>query len=823
MSRILRCSALAVGLVLALPLAAVHLLLRGSLPRLEGRVATASLVAPVTLERDALGIVTVTASSRNDLAFGTGFAQGQDRFFEMDLSRRLAAGELSELFGAAALDQDRRARLFRFRHVAQRALQAATPEQRAVLEAYARGVNAGMASLASRPWEYWLLRSRPAPWRPEDTLLVVHAMWWQLQYGDLRRERLRRTINQKLGGPECAEGWKCALAFLYPPYTRWDSPNVEDEAALRAADARVSQPQPVPAANALDVRSGSPSPRAALRRTGPAKAGDEAVLAEYLESSELRDIGSNNWALAGGRTASGAALVASDMHLGLRVPTIWYRMRLRLVAPGAARPELDVNGVTLPGAPLVVAGSNGHVAWSFTNSDGFWSDTRPEECLGLEGSTMHTAAGGAALTTVDETIHVRGRADAVLAVHTSEAGVLLEHDPVEHRCWFAHWLAMVPAATNLNLLSIERATSVQEVLALAPELGIPHQNLIAGDAAGHIGWTVAGRLPLAEGADRAAGPTGWRTAANAPHLADPPIAMLWSANSRPSEGAEDLAAIGGAEASLGAGYMLGARARQIRDALRALPRRATPADMLRIQLDDRAVFLSRWRDLLLGLTDAEALAGSPSRGEFRRLVAGWEARASTDSVGYRLVRTYRDRVADEVWQSILRALEVTSDEPPPAQFEQPLWTLVSERPLHMLAPEHESWRAFLLSQLDRVASELAAECGALARCNWGSGRAVRIRHPLSGALPLISPLLDMPPFELPGDHDMPRVQDGAFGASERFAVAPGHEAEGYLDIAGGQSGHPLSPYYRAGFREWARGEPLPFLPGPPRHRLVLQP
>jgi penicillin amidase len=100
---------------------------------------------------------------------------------------------------------------------------------------------------------------------------------------------------------------------------------------------------------------------------------------------------------------------------------------------------------------------------------------------------------------------------------------------------------------------------------------------------------------------------------------------------------------------------------------------------------------------------------------------------------------------------------------------------------------------------------------------------VRIRHPLSGALPLISPLLDMPPFELPGDHDMPRVQAGAFGASERFAVAPGHEAEGYLDIAGGQSGHPLSPYYRAGFREWARGEPLPFLPGPPRHRLVLQP
>jgi penicillin amidase len=100
---------------------------------------------------------------------------------------------------------------------------------------------------------------------------------------------------------------------------------------------------------------------------------------------------------------------------------------------------------------------------------------------------------------------------------------------------------------------------------------------------------------------------------------------------------------------------------------------------------------------------------------------------------------------------------------------------------------------------------------------------VQIRHPLSRALPGLSGLLDMPAVELPGDHDMPRVQDGAFGASERFAVSPGHEAEGYLHIPGGQSGHPLSPYYRAGFDAWARGEPQPFLPGPAEHLLTLRP
>jgi penicillin amidase len=129
----------------------------------------------------------------------------------------------------------------------------------------------------------------------------------------------------------------------------------------------------------------------------------------------------------------------------------------------------------------------------------------------------------------------------------------------------------------------------------------------------------------------------------------------------------------------------------------------------------------------------------------------------------------------------------------------------------------------LLGQTDASIVALTEDCGELARCTWGARHVVRIRHPLSGALPYLARFFDMPSLELPGDHDMPRVQDGAFGASERFAVSPGHESQGYLHIAGGQSGHPLSPYYRAGFDAWARGEPLPFLPGSVQHRLTLQP
>lgn len=159
----------------------------------------------------------------------------------------------------------------------------------------------------------------------------------------------------------------------------------------------------------------------------------------------------------------------------------------------------------------------------------------------------------------------------------------------------------------------------------------------------------------------------------------------------------------------------------------------------------------------------------------------------------------------------------------PAQFESPLWEMLSRQPPHLLAREYADWPAFLGAQLDATIADLGKECPELARCTWGKHNVVRIRHPLSRALPALGWLLDMPPLELPGDANMPRVQQVAFGASERFAVSPGHEQEGYFELPGGQSGHPLSPFYRSGFLAWAHGEPQPFLPGPAQHTLTLKP
>jgi penicillin amidase len=201
-------------------------------------------------------------------------------------------------------------------------------------------------------------------------------------------------------------------------------------------------------------------------------------------------------------------------------------------------------------------------------------------------------------------------------------------------------------------------------------------------------------------------------------------------------------------------------------------------------------------------------------------------------VGYRIVRAFRRRVAEATLAPLLapcRAADPQFDylgtrEPRRAfrQWEGPVWALVSQRPAHLLDRRFTTWDALLLGALDRTLDELV-RMGALAERTWGERNTVWIRHPLSSSVPGLSWLVDMRPLPLPGDGNMPRVQTPTEGASERFAVSPGHEERGYLHMPAGQSGHPLSPHYADGQEAWARGEPTPFLPGPAASVLTLTP
>ena len=311
---------LAAGLVMLMGVATaggglyVQRQLQHSLPLTSGDATVTGLSAPVIVDRDALGVPKITAASRADAARALGFVHAQDRFFQMDLQRRQPAGELSALVGARALEADRTARVHRFRHISQQAIAQAAPEYRVILEAYAQGVNAGLAALAAAPIEYHVLRAVPEPWKPEDSILTVLAMFNTLQGRQAQFEMTFGALHDIMP--------PAMYDFLTARGSEWDAP---------VTGGRFLRP-PVPTADVFDLRrelqKGTTSSTASPPLDGsPAHDRAVAIAAPWLALSadEAAGLGSNNWAVAGSHTASGAALVANDMHLAIGVPNIWYR------------------------------------------------------------------------------------------------------------------------------------------------------------------------------------------------------------------------------------------------------------------------------------------------------------------------------------------------------------------------------------------------------------------------------------------------------------------------------------------------------------------
>jgi penicillin amidase len=771
----------AIGVIALAVAAAAWLALRASLPRIDGEAPLAGLSAPVEIGRDAAGVPVIRGATRADVARATGYAHAQDRLFQMDLLRRTGAGELAALLGPGLVDTDRRIRLHQFRQRAREALAALGDGDRALLEAYAEGVNAGAAALGARPFEYLLLGLSPAAWRAEDSILVVHAMWIDLQGLDDADGQQRGRLAAAL--PDAV------YRLLVEPDAAWEAP----------LDGSRLPEVPMPAAELYDLRRLDRSLFESLDAPG---AGDAAK------------VGSNNWAVAGHRVQGGGALLANDMHLGLRVPNVWYRARL-----AAAAERIDVTGVSLPGVPAIVAGSNGRIAWGFTNSYGDFQDLVRLEA-GAEAGTYLTADGPRAFEVDRETIEVAGADPVTLKVRRTIWGPVIGDDGDGRELALA-WTAHRAGATDMALLGLERARNLDHAVAAIGGAGMPAQNVMIADAGGRIGWVLSGRLPLRAGIDATrpspwhaagAGWQGWLPREESPRLLDPAVGFAWSANAR-VVGGEDFARIGDGD------YAAAARARQIRDRLARLDA-VTVADMLAIQLDERADYLAHWQAVLLRALERAGEA------EAARLVAGWSGGAGVDDAGYRLLREFERRVKQRAFNMIAApalARWPEFDWHAPERFTEVAWRLVAARPAHLLDPRFADWDAWLADVAARTVSDRPAACASLADCRWGAVNVARIRHPISDAVPALGVFLDMPAEPLPGDWSMPRVQSPGFGASERFAVSPGREREGYFHMPGGQSGHPLSPFYRAGHAAWVRGEATPFLPGEAEHVLRLLP
>lgn len=777
---------LALALLLALAVAGVYAVLRASLPVLDGELPLAGLTAPVEVAFDARGIPAISARTREDAYRALGYLAARDRLFQMDLMRRRTAGRLAEILGEGLSEDDRWRRVLGYEQVARAAVARLPRDQRTVLDAYAEGVNQGMASLAVVPFEFWLLGYRPEPWRPEDSLLVVLGMHESLAWsGD--EERMATRMEAALP--------PAVFDFLLPDRDRYTE-------ALRENPSQRRPPPPLPRQEL-----------AALLRAGPATASPPDPSAAHARAPRIA-WGSNAWALSPSQTKDGAALLANDMHLPLGVPNLWYRARLDYEGG-------HFEGFVLPGVPAPISGSNGRIAWGFTNTLGDFVDlvrVEPE----AEGSPRYrTPEGGEPFRERVETLRVKGGAAQTFTVRETRWGPVLE-EPLLGRPVAVRWTALDPAAVDLKLLDLDRADDVRQALALFGTAGSPPLNALVADRDGNIGWTLAGKVPRRFGLDGlvsrswADGGRGWRgylDPAELPRRYNPAEGFIVSANQRMADP--------GYPYAIGRGFGDGHRALRIAERLRER-RDWDEAALLGVQLDTAAEFYRPYQAAALSALDAASDADAEA-GALKRELLAWDGGAGPDSRGLRLLIAFRRELAASMFRPLLRGAGLPDD------FEYD-WTLLDE-PLKQwleartpeLLPEegHPGWNGFLLARLKTAARTLgdpAADGGP-----WGDGNRVLIQHPFSKVLPALARWLDMPTEPLAGCPACVRFYAPGYGASERLVVAPGREAAGILNMPTGQSGHPLSPFYADQQGDWVRGAASPLRQAGIHHRLAFRP
>jgi len=790
----------------------VYFILRASLPELDGSKLITLLNQSVQIARDAQGIPTIRTKHRQDTAFALGYVHAQERYFQMDLLRRKAAGELADLLGDGALESDVRVKLHRFKERAKQIIRNLPRAHYASLIAYSNGVNAGIEALTNDPYQYLLLGQLPQQWNPEDSVLCVYAM-----YLDLNDERGERKTSLAILKDELPEQW---FNFLTVKGGIWD-------AALdggKPADTQLTIPS-TKLPESLLQKNAADNDVAYLQKSAP----------DFLSASNFLP-GSNSWAIDASLTAYSSAMLANDMHLTLRVPNIWYRASWYL---GDGR---RVTGVTLPGTPVMVIGSNEAITWGLTNSYGDWGDIITLT-TNKENTQYLSAEGWKDFSLYNHLIiSSSGHSKEYISIETDRGPVIGRNHKGEY---IVHqWLAYAPQAVNFNLLELEKSKTVGEVLKIAPNLGLPPQSLLIADQEGHIGWTIAGLIPernsneISDSKEQAN--KGWRKyqdAGDYPVFVDPDNHRLWSANNQLVSG-EKLAMIGFE------GGDLGARAQQIRDGLLA-KEHFKEADLLAIQLDTRSVFLQRWQQLLLDSLELENSlerknsqavdANMPGSGNKASLLLMTDVlknesnlSADPDSVAYGLVKAFRENVVNNSIGWIYNDLEKQH----PLLFkrssidkliEYPVWKLVSKMPQHLIPAGYKSWHDFLIGSARKAYNDITNNGqAALAQQSWGQLHKTTIRNSLSAALPGLGLLLDMPASPLSGDRNMPKVSAADFGASVRMVVSPGQEKNGIMHMPAGQSSHPLSPYYSAGHQDWLEGKASAFLPGKTKWLLELK-
>jgi penicillin amidase len=740
----------------------------------------AAISAGVRIDRDRWGIPRISAETDEDLFFGFGYAMAQDRLFQLDYLRRKAAGRLSEVLGPDGLEMDVAARTIGIARIAEAEWERTPAETRSLLIAFSGGIDASIAAAGERlPIEFDLLDYTPEPWSPVDCLAIAGEFRAYLTV------RLPVIFIPELGKRVLGEG------ALYRAFLQGEA---DDESIVP------------PGAYPPDSRPPDSRPS----DSGPsAQAGTLPVGQAISDPSD--GVGSNNWVLAGSRSATGAPMIASDPHIAFAAVSCWYEVTL-------TGGSFDVTGMAYAGMPAVMFGRNRRVGWGITNNICSQRDLYVERTDPTHPGAFLYGGRWEPAGERTERIEVRGRETVARTIRSSRNGPIVDEllpeparapGPISLR-----WLGATCCRWLTSLLAMDRATTVAELRQAVRGWRVPTWSLMLADADGHIGYQVAGEIPLRAVEERGYRP-GWDPAhawqgvvpwEAMPQLADPERGWIASANNRPAPADFPY--------SLSGRWASGYRARRIRQMLEARKRHARE-DFARMQMDVLSLRAVTCLPPLLQAVAAHADAGhaDPRIRQAAERLAEWDCRMETDRIGATIFEVFfghwSTRVAAERFSDGTAALVAGA---------------VAGLATALLTADEAGWfangrrEAAIAGAMTAALDDLTERLGPdMTAWSWGRLHRIHLRHVLTQRGDL-GALLDRGGLPVRGNGTtvcntgFDPNWGAAMGANYRMIADLGTEPPGLWAVdAQGQSGHPGSPHYCDQLAEWLAGR-YHFLP-----------
>jgi penicillin G amidase len=781
-------SLLVLTLGLFLCLGFIFWIYTATLPKMQGTMYIQGNQQPITVEFDDYANPAISASSKTDAFFALGYLTSRERMFQMDLMRRKIAGRLSEVLGDKTLGLDIWHRHYDFTATAAKILQALPEEQRQILHAYANGVNSYLDTVQILPAEFLVLGYSPEPWREEDSILISLSIF-QLLNQNAKEERMFTVMKQTLP--------KDLVAFLTP------QDDIYNPSTLLIGNEKFpTATTSIPVAAIKNILSGS---------------GDYQV--HGLVDNMSIQAGSNQWAV--NKTVDGRAILANDMHLPLSVPNLWYQAALQY-------DDVNIRGITLPGLPLVIAGSNGYIAWGFTNAQADVLDLVILNKHPLNHQQYKTSTGWRTIETKTERIKVKNAPDHVIKTRRTIWGPVSPKLLMDQEVAIK-WTAFYPEAVNLDLVNIAEIRDLSAAVKLFNHAGLPVLNVMLADNKGHIAWTLTGKIPLRNNFDGSTSLSwgedglGWQgfVAADVyPRVIDPPSGFLATANNR----------VLPLQFPFGYGHDFGNsyRAARIMQQLEK-DKNFTVDAMYALQLNTKSDFYNFYQQLALSVLSAQVIRNDPGLAKAKIALESWDGFANPDSVGFGLLVKFRQRLADIIFSAYVQQCRKRDKNFHYRwlKMDTPLRQLLANKLPETLPnnADFKNWDTLILTALTQVVKDINQRFPetSLTELEWGQMQSFQLQHPFSKGNHWLSPLLNMPDKPLAGCIYCIRVAKKDFAASMRFVVTPGDEDNMILVLPTGQSGHPLSTHYRDQYDAWVTGRKLKKNPRSASRKLKLVP